>query len=85
MQTKSNKYKVAQLWSQQNCPACEQAKQLLQKHQIAVDECKLGQAGYTKEQLFALVPNARSVPQIFVDGFYIGGLQELKKLLHDNN
>ncbi len=83
MQTKSNKYSTAQVWSQPNCPACEEAKQLLTKHQIYWAECKLG-SGYTKEQLFEAVPNARSVPQIFLNGFHVGGLTELKKLLNDN-
>jgi glutaredoxin len=46
----------------------------------------LGINGYTKKDLIELVPHARSVPQIFLDGVYVGGLQELKqKLLNDNN
>jgi len=40
-----------------------------------------------KKDLIAKVPNARSVPQIFLDGELIGGLHELKKRLveYDNN
>ena len=41
---------------------------------------------YTKKDLIEVVPQARSVPQIFLDGEYVGGLQELKrKLANDNN
>jgi glutaredoxin len=33
----------------------------------------------TKKDLIEKVPHARSVPQIFIGGEYIGGLPELKK------
>lgn len=85
MLTKSNKYSTAQVWSQQNCPACEEAKRLLEKHEIPFQECKLGAGEYTKEMLFDAVPTARSVPQIFINGSHIGGLNELKRLLNDND
>lgn len=81
-----NSHKSAQVWSQTNCPACVEAKRLLDQHGIAVEERMLGINGYTKKDLIEVVPQARSVPQIFVDGVYVGGLQELKrKLAHDNN
>jgi glutaredoxin 3 len=81
-----NSYKSAQVWSQTNCPACAEAKRLLDQHGIAIEERMLGINGYTKKDLIEVVPQARSVPQIFVDGVYVGGLQELKrKLAHDNN
>jgi len=34
---------------------------------------------YTREQLLEAVPNARTVPQIFLDDKLIGGFTELKK------
>ena len=84
MQKKSPK--SAQVWSQTNCPACTEAKRLLDQQGIVIEERMLGVNGYTKKDLIDLVPQARSVPQIFVDGEYVGGLQELKrKLLNDNN
>jgi glutaredoxin 3 len=81
-----NSPKSAQVWSQTNCPACTEAKRLLDQQGIVIEERMLGVNGYTKKDLIDLVPHARSVPQIFVDGEYVGGLQELKrKLLNDNN
>ena len=86
MQIKSNKYSTAQVWSQSNCPACEEAKRLLERHGVPYAVCEIGlNTGYTKKDLIDLVPNARSVPQIFLNGFHVGGLLELKKLLNDNN
>lgn len=81
MQTNSTKYQTAQVWSQPNCQACDQAKQLLQQHNIPFQVCQLGDGYYTKQMLVELVPNARSVPQVFLNGFHVGGLQELKAAL----
>lgn len=80
-----NLHKSAQVWSQTNCPACTEAKRLLALHGIQVEERMLGTNGYTKKELIEAVPHARSVPQIFVDGVYVGGLQELKQKLADDN
>ena len=81
-----NLHKTAEVWSQTNCPACVEAKRLLSEHNILVTEIVLNVNGYTKKDLFERLPQARSVPQIFLDDEYVGGLQELKrKLLNDNN
>lgn len=81
------KNSTAEVWSQTNCPACSQAKQLLERYQIQYVERMIGVNGYTKKDLIDRVPDARSVPQIFIDSKLIGGLNELKKLLitNDNN
>lgn len=70
----------ATVWSKDHCPFCDQAKALLKQRGIEFEEHKIGH-GYTKEQLLAAVPTARSVPQIFLDDKLIGGFTELKKHL----
>lgn len=70
----------ALLWSRYNCPFCDQAKMLLMQKNIEFEERKIGE-GWTKEQLLEHVPQARTIPQIFLDGKHIGGFQELKKYL----
>lgn len=67
------------VWSKYNCPYCEQAKALLKNKGISFEERKIGD-GYTKEDLLESVPDARTVPQIFLDDKLIGGFTELKKL-----
>ena len=37
--------------------------------------------GWTKEQLLEAVPNARTVPQIFLDEELVGGFNELRQRL----
>lgn len=68
------------VWSKYNCPYCEQAKQLLSQRGISYEEKKIGD-GYDKEELLEAVPNARAVPQIFLDGVHIGGFNELREKL----
>jgi len=71
---------TAVVWSKDNCPYCDQAKALLKQKGIEIEERKIGH-GYTREDLLEAVPNARTVPQIFLDGNLIGGFTELKKHL----
>jgi glutaredoxin len=68
------------VWSKYNCPYCDQAKALLKQKGIQIEERKIGD-GYSKEELMEAVPDARTVPQIFVDEQLIGGFTELKKFL----
>lgn len=68
------------VWSKYNCPFCDQAKALLTQKGIVFEERKIGD-GYTKEDLLEAVPNARTVPQIFLDDQLIGGFTELKQHL----
>jgi glutaredoxin len=71
---------TAIVWSKYNCPYCDQAKALLKQRGIKYEERKIGD-GYSREELLEAVPNARTVPQIFLDGNLIGGFTELKKHL----
>lgn len=78
--------KQAEVWSQPNCPACEQAKQLLESQGYTLDVRVMGTTSkYTKKDLFEKIPSARSVPQIIIDGEVVGGLPELKKYLRTND
>lgn len=65
------------VWSKDNCPYCVQAKALLNQKNIKFEERKIGD-GWTKEQLLEAVPNARTVPQIFLDDELVGGFTELR-------
>jgi glutaredoxin 3 len=71
----------AVIWSKYHCPYCDQAKALLSMKGIQFEEKKIGD-GYTKEELLEAVPNALTVPQIFLDGELVGGFTELKARLN---
>ena len=67
----------ATVWSKYHCPYCDQAKALLTSKGIQFEEKKIGD-GYTREELLEAVPDARTVPQIFLDDKLIGGFTELR-------
>jgi len=69
---------TAIVWSKNQCPYCDQVKALLKMKGIEFEERNI-QKEYTREQLLEAVPNARTVPQIFLDDKLIGGFTELKK------
>jgi len=80
-QTYKRKKKMkAVLWSKYNCPYCDQAKALLTSKGITFEEKKIGD-GYSKEELLEAVPNARTVPQIFINEQLVGGFTELREYL----
>ena len=70
----------AVVWSKNACPFCDQAKNLLKSKGIEFEERNVSK-DWTKEQLLEAVPNARTLPQIFLDEAHIGGFTELRKHL----
>lgn len=74
----------AVVWSKYHCPFCDQAKALLTQKGITFEERKIGD-GFSREDLLEAVPNARTVPQIFLDDKLIGGFTELKKFFEQES
>jgi len=72
------------VWSKHNCPACEKAKALLKNTGIDFEVRTINGSAWTQEHLLAEVPNARSVPQIFINETYVGGFAELEKYLEEH-
>ena len=68
------------VWSKDQCPYCDQAKNLLKMKGIEFEERNVSR-DWTKEQLLEAVPNARTVPQIFLGEELVGGFNELKQRL----
>lgn len=69
------------VWGQPSCVYCDRAKALLTKKGMTYEYRELGTEGNTKEELFRLAPNIRSVPQIFFGNVHVGGYNELVKYL----
>ena len=66
------------VWTRDLCQYCVRAKYQLTQHGIEFEERKIGD-NWTKEELLKDIPNARTIPQIVVDGKIIGGYTELMK------
>ena len=68
------------VWSKDACPFCVQAKALLELKGIEFEERNVSK-DWTREQLLEAVPDARTLPQIFLDDKLVGGFTELRKHL----
>jgi glutaredoxin len=67
----------AVVWSKNNCAICDRAKALLDSKKISYEERNIEDefSPWTPEDFFEAVPNARTFPQILIDGKYIGGYE----------
>lgn len=69
------------IWTKENCPYCEATKYYFTENDIEYEEISLTQSN--RNQLLELVPNAKTVPQIFIDNILIGGYDDL--VIHYEN
>lgn len=72
------------LYTKESCSYCMSAKILLTNKGIPFKEQKLGE-DFTRETLLEMFPQAKSFPVIVIDGFNIGGYQQLKEKLDQAN
>ena len=70
------------VWSNVGCHFCEMAKTLLKQKGIEYEERNIAKDWKT-EQLLEAVPNARTVPQIFIDNKYIGDYNKLVEFFNE--
>lgn len=69
-----------EIYSKNNCTFCEQAKQILKLHNKQFIEYKLDE-DFTREILLSKFPEAKTFPIVVLDGFNIGGFEQLKRHL----
>ncbi len=74
---------TAIIWTKDHCTFCTQAKALLEMNGISYEERNMSKDNWTREQLLEEVPNARTVPQIFINDNLIGGFTELQHYLQE--
>ena len=72
----------AVVWSKPACPFCVKAKNLLQSKGIEYEEKNIAE-GHKIQDLLEAVPNAKTMPQIWLDDKHIGGYYELVKALEN--
>lgn len=68
------------VYTKDNCPHCVKAKALLKSHELEYTETVIGK-DVSREDFLEIFPEARTVPQIIMDGELIGGFEELSKKL----
>jgi len=62
------------------CPICEKTKSLLSKWNIPYDEARIDTDMAARREFSRITNGARTVPQIAIDGNWIGGFTELTEL-----
>mgnify|MGYP003110450929 FL=1 len=66
----------ATIWCKDNCVYCSLAQKELHKKEYEIEKRNIDHI-WSKEDLQKVVPNAKTVPQIFIGDKYIGGYSEL--------
>lgn len=68
---------TVKIYSKPQCPFCVKAKQWFNEHNVEFEEILLNKpTKELKEAFFRDAPGARTVPQIIVNGEYIGGYED---------
>ena len=68
------------VWTKSGCPACVNAKRLLDSKKIKYQEKKLGSSPSLQKAFAIATKGAKSIPQIFINGEHIGGFDDLQNL-----
>lgn len=71
-----------EIFSKENCGYCTAAKNLLRNSNIPYTEQVLN-IHFTRELILEKFSTAKTFPVIVVDNYYIGGYNELRKLLEE--
>ena len=70
------------IWGKPQCPHCESAKRMLDSREIAYEYKQLG-VDFEREDVLAEFPEARTFPQIVINGQKIGGYDRLGTYLEE--
>ena len=69
-----------EIYTKMFCGYCHRAKKLLDSKQVDYTEYDISLGGEQRAEMLQRKPDARTVPQIFIDGQAIGGSDELAAL-----
>lgn len=71
---------TVEIYTTPMCPYCSRAKRLLASKGIEFVEIDLWQQPARREEMISRAQGRRTVPQVFVDGYGLGGSDELHAL-----
>jgi len=72
-----------ELYTTMFCPYCSRARSLLQRKGVSFDDIDVMMDDDRRAEMVKRAGGRRTVPQIFIDGRYIGGSDELAALDRD--
>jgi glutaredoxin len=73
---------MIEIWGKPQCPFCDKAKQICEVKGFEYTYKSLD-TDYTREELLETFPDARTVPQIIVDGKKVGGYNNFMDYLEE--
>lgn len=68
------------VYTKKGCPNCTTAKQMLKARNLKFIECDMEIAG-VRDAFFSVYPEAKQMPQIFINDQRVGGLAGLQAAL----
>lgn len=71
---------AVEIYTRPGCGYCSAAKALLQRKHVEFTEFDAGQNPAFRQEMLARAKGGTTFPQIFIDGFHVGGCDELYAL-----
>ena len=72
------------IWGKPACPSCTKAKALCEQRGYEFEYRELGK-DFDRDEVLSEFPEARTFPQIVVNGEKIGGYEQFTKYIEDTN
>lgn len=69
-----------EIYTTSYCPFCDRAKALLRRRKVKFEEIDVTDEPELRAEMVARTGGRRTVPEVFINGKFIGGYQELKAL-----
>lgn len=73
----------AEIYTKPDCPYCSLAKDFMKGMDIQYIESVVGE-DVLWEDVVAAVPGVKTVPQIWINGYHVGGYDDLIKWAEEN-
>ena len=76
---------MIEIYGKKNCPNCKKAVEIARKHDREYEYKNIEYTKYRTEMNQRLMQDAKHVPQIWLDGYYVKDIDELEaklKFLH---
>jgi glutaredoxin 3 len=68
------------MYSTGSCPYCVRAKQLLDRKGVTVTTVRIDEHPDRRDEMLQRSEGRRTVPQIFIDDFHVGGFDDMVEL-----
>ena len=69
-----------EIYTKMYCGYCHRAKRLLESKGVEFEEYDITLGGPKRTEMLARKPDARTVPQIFIDDAHVGGYDDMAAL-----